>query len=101
MLTYLASSTEYVFVPVSAAGVNQPYNPTGDVVQFAFEPGAVAPGTWYTGTWFVPVANTYYAACNIGPSGVVALTPGIYTIWVKITDNPEVPVRTPGQIQIQ
>jgi hypothetical protein len=101
MLTLLASSTEYVFVPVSALGVNAPLNPTSDTVQFAFVQGATAPSSYVGGTWFVPQANTYYAACLVGPAGTVTLTPGIYTVWLKISDNPEVPVRTPGQIQIQ
>jgi hypothetical protein len=103
VLTVLASSTEYVFVPVSAMGSGSPVNPVGDVVQFAFLPGNTAPGTasFVTGTWFSPIANTYYAACLVGPLGSASLTPGTYTIWVKITDNPEVPVRTPGQLQVQ
>jgi hypothetical protein len=104
MLTILAQSTEYVLVPLSAIGPGGPVNPTADTVQFAFVPttsGTVSPASYVTGTWLVPVANTYYAACNIGPLGTITLTPGIYTVWVKVTDNPEVPVRTPGQIQIQ
>lgn len=101
MLTILAQSLEYVQVQVSAPGVNGPYDPTGDVVQFAFEPSSAAPSTWYTGSWFTPVANTYFAQCLVGPSGAVTLTPGTYTIWIKITDSPEIVVRTPGSLQVQ
>lgn len=108
-LTFLASSTEYVFVPVSALGTSAPYNPTADVVAFGFitsPTGTGTPGTWYTGTWFIPTANTYYAACLLGPGGTgtvppVSLAPGIYTVWIRISDSPEIPVRTPGLIQIQ
>lgn len=105
-LTILASSSEYVYLPVSALGTGAPLNPTADPVAFGFIPspaGTGTPGTWYTGTWFVPVANTYYAACQIGPfgTGTVSLAPGIYTMWVRITDSPEVVIRTPGLIQIQ
>lgn len=101
MITILAQSLEYVQVQVTVPGTSQPYNPTSDVVQFAFEANGAAPVTWYTGTWFTPVANTYFAQCLVGPSGTVTLTPGLYTVWVKITDNPEIIVRTPGMIRVQ
>jgi hypothetical protein len=94
-------STEYIRVPVAATVNNAPYNPTNDAVAFAFTGGAnPAGGDWHSGSW--DSANTPYAAqCLVGPgAGGVALTVGTWVIWIKITDNPEVPVRAVGQLSV-
>ena len=102
-LTLSSLSTDYVQVPVSAAIDGANYNPTPDTVQLAFMAPGASPGTsdWHTGSWDTPSAGTYMAQVLIGPAaGGIVLTPGTYTIWVKVTDNPEVPVRTPGFLVI-
>lgn len=102
MITISASSLEYVRCAVKSTLNGAPYNPTNDAVQFSFTTGPSAPGTWNTGSWETDsVAGTQYIArCLVGPSGTITLTPGTYTIWVKITDNPEVPVKQPGQLKV-
>lgn len=97
-------STEYVIVPVSAIFNGAVHNPTGDVIQFAFTTGyGITPVTWVNGVWDSnPVQSTWYnAKCLVGPGGSVTLASGTYTVWVKITDNPEIPVRQAGTLVIQ
>lgn len=90
-----------VFVPatVTATSRGLPYNPTGDVVQFAFTASgaSLAGATWVAGEWDgdSPVPGTssdYTALCLVGPGGTVALPVGTYQVSVKITDSPEIPV---------
>ena len=99
-------ATEYVLIPVAAARSGLPYNPTGDVVQFAF---AATPtyvpqsGDWVSGSWDTDTTNVIYpysAKCLVGPSGTITLGIGTYVIYVKITDSPEVPVLIAGQLQV-
>lgn len=105
-LTISHLSTEYVLIPLQVIKTSLPYNPTGDIVQFAFMPNAVQQPTvsdWVNGSWETVTTNIIYpynAKCLIGPSGSTALTQGDYVIFVKITDNPEVPVLTCGQLEI-
>mgnify|MGYP001558342981 CR=1 FL=1 len=98
-------STEFVIVPVNAVFDGQTFNPTQDLVQFAFTAGyGVIPSAWINGSWDVnPVQGIWYnAKCLIGPgSNATPLAPGTYTVWVRITDNPETPVRQAGTLIIQ
>ena len=99
-------ATEYVLIPVAATKAGVPYNPTGDIVQFAFMPQATqVPGNsdWVTGSWDTDTASVIYpysAKCLVGPSGAITLGIGTFVIYVKITDAPEVPVLIAGQLQI-
>jgi hypothetical protein len=104
--TYVISSlsTEYVVVPVNAVFDGTLYDPTGDVVQFAFTVGyGVQPSVWYTGEWDTnPVQGYWYnAKVLVGPSSPVVLAQATYTVWVKITDDPEIPVRQVGTLTVQ
>jgi hypothetical protein len=99
-------SVDYVQVPVSAWQAGTSYNPTPDTVQWAFMPQATqVPGSsdWVAGSWdSVPTSliYPYTAKCLLGTAGTTALTLGAYYAYVKITDNPEVPVLTAGILQI-
>jgi hypothetical protein len=102
IISYL--SEEPVTVPVSAVSNGTVYNPTGDVVQFAFTVGyGSTPVTWATATWEAnPVQGYWYnAKCLVGAPSGTALASATYTVWVKITDISEVPVRQAGTITIQ
>jgi hypothetical protein len=98
-------SLQYLTVPVQATKAGGAYNPTSDVVQFAFvdSNGSVpTSGMWVAGNW-VTLPNysyPYAAQCLIGPGGSTAPTTGTYTIWMQITDSPEVPVLIAGQLQV-
>src|SRR6185312_4441427 len=99
-------STQYYLVPVAATTSGASYNPTADSVQFAFMPQATqVPGNtdWVAGSWqTVPTSLLYpYAAqCLVGPSGTTNPGIGTYYVYVKISDDPEVPVLIAGQLQI-
>jgi hypothetical protein len=91
-----AQSRQYVKVPVTAKLAGAVVNPTSDVVQMAFAlMGGAAPGTWSSAAWETDSSTspaTYLARIMVGPGGTVALTAGIYDVWVKVTDSPEIPV---------
>jgi hypothetical protein len=98
---------EYVLIPVSATKSGSAYNPTGDSVQFAFMPTStqVPQNTdWVPGSWDANTSNVLYpytAKCLVGPgSPAITLGLGTYVIYLKITDNPEIPVLVAGQLQI-
>lgn len=92
-----AASREFVPVSVRATLRGAPYNPTGDVVEFAFtRPGAALVGAhWYPASWesvdLTGAAGSYTALCMVGPGGTTQLAPGQYQVSVRITDNPEIP----------
>lgn len=98
-------STENIGVTVQATTAGTTFDPTGDLVQFSFVQGygsAPTSGSWTTGSWTLTNNPLYpYAAlCLVGPTGSTALTTGNYIVWLKITDNPEVPVRVVGELAI-
>jgi hypothetical protein len=98
--TVYSGSLEYVQCVVQVSAGNEAYNPTADEVQFAFVQGSSYPSTWYTGSWTQNLQSQYVAQCLIGPAGTVTLTPAQWTVWVKITDDPEIPIRTAGTVTI-
>ena len=94
-------STQLIQVPVQVTYEGAPFDPTSDVVQFSFVVGSAAPATWYSGSWQTTIQSNYLAQCLVGPNGgVVSLVPATYTIWLKITDDPETPVLPCGSVQI-
>ena len=101
MINQLAASLMYVTAVVTCLKGD----PTTDTVQMAF----IAPGTdpqptdWKTATWDTTVtlgANQYMAQCLVGPGGTVQLAVGSYQYFVKVTDNPEIPILPVGMITI-
>lgn len=105
-----AASTEYISYPLINPTVNGlPYDPTADVVQFGFVTAApntgTSPSTWVTGSWSTVTpagsAASYVARCLIGPanSGNV-LAVGQWWVWIKVTDNPEVPAKPVGTLTV-
>lgn len=105
-LVFSHLSTEYVLIPLQATKAGALYNPTSDVVQFAFMPTAVQVpqvSDWVNGVWETAATNLIYpynAKCLVGPNGSTALTMGTYVIYLKVTDNPEIPVLTAGQLTV-
>lgn len=94
-------SREYVKVAVSATEAGSAVDPTNDTVQMAFPVLGTDPisGDWKAATWET-VGTTYYARCLVGPGGTVTLAAGSYNVWVKVTDNPEAPVRRAGVLKV-
>ncbi|MFI1165642.1 hypothetical protein ACH4UM_19005 [Streptomyces sp. NPDC020801] len=105
MQTVDRDSRQYVVAQVEVTVAGQPYNPTGDVVEFSFSAVSGRPATWYTGGWDgtgpIPGTTAYRAQVLIGPgSSGPTLAPGKYTVWIRITDNPEQPVISVGQLAV-
>lgn len=105
MIVISALSTQYVAIPVTAVTpTGGPLNPSSDPVYFAFiTTGQPAPGDWQGGTWATTTTTngTYSAQILIGPApGGLNLTPGNYQIWVRVSDNPEVPVIEADSLRI-
>lgn len=95
MASISSLSLEYVKIQVTAFKNAAAYNPTSDSVSLAFTLNGVNPvtGDWATGSWETWSNPTrYFARCLVGPSGTKTLAVGEYSVWVKITDSPEVPV---------
>lgn len=99
-------STEYILIPIAATKNGVAYNPTGDVVKFAFMPNATQVpqvSDWVNGGWDTDSGNPIYpynAKCLVGPLGTIILGIGTYVVYVQITDSPEQPVLIGGQLQI-
>lgn len=99
------SSREFVYAAVQAAVQGEPYNPTADVVEFAFPDVSGRPTTWYPGGWDgtgpISGSTAYRAHILIGPGSTgPTLAPGKYAVFIRITDNPEQPVLPVGQIAV-
>jgi hypothetical protein len=96
-------STEYLQTLIMIYSPSA-YNPTNDVVEWAFTPATypmTSPVTWYTGSWAIFPGPAYYAQILVGPANEgVSLAIGAYQAWVKITDDPEVPVKVAFDLQI-
>ncbi len=100
-------SLQYIGIPVKASTLTgAPYNPTADTVQMAFmpTPTQVPQNTdWQSAVWAAVTGNLTYpyaAYCLVGPGGTIDPGIGSYIIYLKVTDNPEVPVITAGQLEI-
>jgi hypothetical protein len=99
------SSRPFVGATVTATLQGQPYNPTGDVVEFAFTTVGGRPVAWYVGEWDgtdpIPGSASYRAQVLVGPGSTgPTLEPGKYAMFVRITDNPEQPVIPVGQLAV-
>lgn len=99
-------STEYVLIPVVVTKAGVSYNPTGDPIAFAFMPTATQvpqSGDWVAGAWETDTPNPLYpytAKCLVGPTGTINLGIGTYIVYIRVTDNPEVPILVAGQLQV-
>ncbi|MGH9121396.1 MAG: hypothetical protein ACRDYC_05550 [Acidimicrobiales bacterium] len=97
-------STQYVVVVVNALKDGVAYNPTGDPVAIAILPSnpATAPGSgdWKGATWET-TPTAYNVLLLVGPSGgVLDLVQGVYDVWIRITDDPEIPVQLVYQLEM-
>lgn len=96
-----STSVVYVRAAVSATVLGANYNPTADVVAMAFLLAGAAPvlGDWKVATWET-VGTSYNTRILVGPGTAVALVAGIYNVWVKITDAPEIPSIMVGTLTV-
>ena len=96
-VTIPSISTEYARVKLTAdVTLNT------QTVELAFLTSSTAEpasGDWHTATWLGTADTTRYAGVLVGPNGLV-LAEGVYQVWWRITDTPEVPARNAGRITI-
>lgn len=98
-----ALATEYVMALVSIKKSGVFVNPTSDIIQMAFPVVGSPPVTWLDGSWETDNSTgtpRYYARCLIGPGGEAELAVDDYEVFMKVTDDPEVPVRKLGVLSI-
>ena len=97
-----ALSKEYVRVQVEAKEAGVLVNPTTLVVKMAFVPDSArqpVSSDWQTASWETEPGPLYFARIVVGPGGFV-LAPATYTVWVQITDTPEIPARPAGPLVV-
>lgn len=98
-------SLENVRVPIAAKVEGAHVNPTSDTVVMAFPVAGEDPvaGDWKSSIWSTDTTttpDTYEAICLVGPAGTIALAVGVYDVWVRVTDSPEVPAIRVGSLEI-
>lgn len=109
MITRSVLDTDYLAYPVVIiTSTGSRLNPLADPVAFAFmpNPGNANPGVsdWHTGSWYTGNNGTYYAQILVGPAnGGVVPQPagtGLWNVWIKVTDNPQVPIWQVDTLQL-
>ena len=105
MIIRSALDTRYLAYPVDYVVGGTIQNPSADPVAFAFMPNppSASPGVsdWHTGSWITTTSGIYAAQILLGPAnGGYVLPVGTYNVWIRITDNPEVPVEQIDLLQI-
>lgn len=101
-MTIRADSTEYVTATVTAD-----HDITGDPIDVATPVKGAAPSVWTQATVLAvdsSVAGKWTATYRVlmGPAGgAIALDPGSYSWILRVTDNPEQPVRLVDTITVQ
>ena len=100
--TISSQSVENFFVDVTATMPDgSTYDPSDDIVAFAFLPVGSVPesGTsWTAGTWVTTGAG-FTALILIGLTGFV-LAAGEYCAFVMLVDDPEAPVLAAGLVTV-
>jgi hypothetical protein len=91
------SSTEYLKVAVTADVTLSAQ--TVDVAVIAARGRPTAPD-WKPAAWTGTPGTTRTAMLLIGPDSDVVLPVADYDIWVKLTDNPEIPTDPAGRLTI-
>lgn len=94
-----ALSTEYIRVPVRTT---DGADVTSAAVEMAIVSGRYTPpgdSDWHSASWDTTGAVAA-ASLLVGPDGVIELDAGAYSVWVRLTDNPEVPVLRSGLLTV-
>lgn len=109
MITRSVLDTDYLAYPVliiSSTGGH--LNPTSDPVAFAFMPNPTnanpTVSDWHPGSWYTTTNGGYVAQILVGPanSGVVPQPagPGLWNVWIKVTDSIQVPIWQVDTLQL-
>lgn len=91
-----STSKQFVRVPIyEQSGAD----PTSDVVSLSFPDTTHEPTVFITGSW-VTIEGTNYAQAVVGPGSALVLAIGFYDVYVKVEDNPEIPVLFSGLLEV-
>jgi hypothetical protein len=78
-------------------------NPTSYTIEMAFlatpPPAQPSSADWVTATW-LSTSVPYTALCLIGDGGVIQLTQGQWSVWLRLFASPEIPVKYAGILQV-
>lgn len=98
-LTMRADTLEYATATITAD-----HDLTGKAIHVSLPSTGVAPSAWIAAEVVLvePVGSMSRAKYRIlvGPAGDITLTPGDYDWTVRLTDDPEVPVRKVDKLTI-
>lgn len=96
-----ASSLESVSVGVMATLNGSAVDPTGSSVAFGFASHGAEPDPedYVDGGWET-TGSGFVATCLVGTGGAAELEPGLYGVWAKLTDDPEIPVSRVGDLGV-
>lgn len=86
--------------------ITAPEDPTGNTVSFAFVASGTAPSSFTAGTWDGTYSDGRATAVTptvgfTSSGATVELAAGTWVAYVKVTDDPEVPVRKCGYVIIE
>jgi hypothetical protein len=101
------STLDYL-VPVNATQSGAAYNPSADPVAFVFAATATyvpQSGDWISGGWDANPSSALYpynakVLVGAGASGAAILGISTCIVYMRVTDNPEIPVVIVGQFQV-
>lgn len=102
MLQITSVESPQIQIPTTLFASNGLGNPSADPVSMAFLAGKGYPqaGDWKTGTWVQAQSGQWIAQVQVGPLGLITLTPGIYFHWIKIVDPTETIIRCIGLLEV-
>ena len=105
VLEMVYGDVRYIYSDCTVTKAGAPYDPTTDVVKWAFvlvgQP--LSSATWTTGSWET-VNGVHSARINVAAvvgSADVVLPLGNYTAYYQVTDSPESPRIPLGSVSIQ
>jgi len=101
-IVWPVGTVEYYPVRVRPKKAGVPYDPTADPVLFQFVPkgASLDPDEWVTGIWETDADGEFWALCLVGTGGAAVLPVGTYTVYVSVTDSPEVPQDRVGTLKL-
>lgn len=96
ILTWPASSEEFVPVLVTRTLNGTRTDPSGDLVEIAVTVRGAVPivSDWAPASWLADTAKNRYVARRLVSGKAV----GRYDIWCRVTDSPEIPIRKTGEL---
>ena len=99
-IVWPVGTVEYYPVRVRPKKAGVVYDPTDDPVLFQFVPkgGSLDANEWVTGIWETDADGEFWALCLVGD--VAVLGAGTYSVYVSVTDSPEVPQDRVGTLKL-